>query len=187
MPAFLTLPLATLVLASDIAIALFALLSIASFFLAPAKRLKEKLMTRAAKHALAFAFMVALVSTLGSLYFSEIAHFEPCRLCWFQRIFMYPQAILLGLALFKKDTKIFSYAVPLSIIGGAISIYNYFLQVNAAVTGSAASSCSPTGVSCASAPFFSYGYITIAFMALTGFTLIIISAYISRRAKAVKQ
>ncbi len=186
MPAFLTLPLATLVLASDIAIALFVLLGIASVFSAPARKLKDKLTSRVSKHALAFAFVVALVSTIGSLYFSEIAHFEPCRLCWFQRIFMYPQAILLGLALFKKDTKIFSYAVPLSIIGGAISIYNYFLQVSAAA-GSAASSCSATGVSCASTPFFSYGYIIIPVMALTGFVLIILSAYISRRATAVRQ
>ncbi len=187
MPALLTLPLATLVLASDIAIVLFVLLSIASIFSVPARRLKDKLITRASKYALAFAFVVALVSTLGSLYYSEVAHYEPCRLCWFQRIFMYPQAILLGMAFFRKDTKIFSYALPLSIIGGAISIYHYYIQVKAAVTASTASSCSATGVSCASTPFFSYGYITIPFMALTGFALIITAAYINRRATATKK
>ena len=41
-----------------------------------------------------FAFLIALVSMLGSLYFSEIARLEPCELCWFQRIFMYPQVII---------------------------------------------------------------------------------------------
>lgn len=187
MPAFLTLPLATLVLASDIAIALFVLLSIASVFSAPARRLRDTLLARVSKYALAFAFVVALVSTLGSLYFSEVAHYEPCRLCWFQRIFMYPQAILLGMAFFRKDNKIFSYAVPLSVIGGMISAYHYYIQVKAAVTASTASSCSATGVSCASTPFFSYGYITIPFMALTGFALILIAAYISRRATATKK
>lgn len=177
--ALLTLPLATLVLISDIAIALFALLLLAGLFSKTASGFKGRLLAKIGKYALPFAFTVAVVSTLGSLYFSEIAGFEPCRLCWFQRIFMYPQAVLLGIALLKKDKGIFSYAIPLSIIGGSISAYNYWIQV---MPVAATAACSVTGPSCASSPFFSYGYITIAFMALTGFVLITIAGLVSRRA-----
>ena len=40
--------------------------------------------------ALWLAFLVALTATVGSLYFSEVARFTPCVLCWYQRIAMYP-------------------------------------------------------------------------------------------------
>ena len=120
------------------------------------------------KNTLLFAFVIALIATLGSLFYSEIAGYIPCKLCWYQRIFMYPLPILLGIALFKKDNKISSYAIPLSIIGGIISIYHYSTQIldNSAI-------CSAESVTCASKIFFSYGYITIPIMALTAFALII--------------
>ncbi|GJM71062.1 hypothetical protein HMSSN036_32780 [Paenibacillus macerans] len=71
------------------------------------------------------AWLVALVATAGSLYLSEVLHYEPCRLCWFQRIFMYPQVILLGIAAYRNDRSIIPYVLPLSIIGGTISLYHY--------------------------------------------------------------
>jgi len=124
------------------------------------------------KNTLLFAFVIALIATLGSLFYSEIAGYIPCKLCWYQRIFMYPLPILLGIALFKKDNKISSYAIPLSIIGGIISIYHYSTQIlnNSAI-------CSAESVTCASKIFFSYGYITIPIMALTAFALIIFLTY----------
>lgn len=70
------------------------------------------------------AWVVALVATLGSLYLSEIRHFNPCPLCWFQRIFMYPQAILLGIAAFSSDLRIRRYAIPLSVIGALIALFH---------------------------------------------------------------
>jgi len=124
------------------------------------------------KNTLLFAFVIALIATLGSLFYSEIAGYIPCKLCWYQRIFMYPLPILLGIALFKKDNKISSYAIPLSIIGGIISIYHYSTQIlnNSAI-------CSAESATCASKIFFSYGYITIPIMALTAFALIIFLTY----------
>ncbi|AFH39519.1 disulfide bond formation protein DsbC [Thermus parvatiensis] len=70
---------------------------------------------------LAFAWVVALVATLGSLYYSEVRLFLPCELCWYQRIFMYPQAVILGLALWRQDFGVWPYSLALSLIGGSIS------------------------------------------------------------------
>ena len=72
--------------------------------------------------------IIALVASLGSLYFSEVLLYVPCELCWYQRILMYPLVILLGIAAVKKDAGIVTYVLPLSIIGGSISIYHYLIQ-----------------------------------------------------------
>ncbi|KPC98964.1 Disulfide bond formation protein C [Geobacillus sp. BCO2] len=70
----------------------------------------------------------SLIATLGSLYFSEVLGFIPCDLCWFQRIFMYPQVIILGIAIVRKDAAAARYSFTLSLIGGGISLYHYGLQ-----------------------------------------------------------
>ncbi len=77
---------------------------------------------------LAFAWVVALVATIGSLYYSEVRLFLPCELCWYQRIFMYPQAVLLGLALWRQDLSIWPYALTLSLMGGSISTLHLLEQ-----------------------------------------------------------
>ena len=64
----------------------------------------------------------------GSLYFSEVAHFVPCRLCWYQRIAMYPLVLLLGIATLRRDVGIRLYAIPLAAIGAAVSIYHVQLE-----------------------------------------------------------
>lgn len=51
------------------------------------------------RYALHLAWLVAIIATGGSLYMSEILLWEPCKLCWVQRIFMYPLVLLLGIAL----------------------------------------------------------------------------------------
>ncbi|MCX6731550.1 MAG: disulfide bond formation protein B, partial [Candidatus Parcubacteria bacterium] len=81
------------------------------------KTIREKVGER----AVLFSFIVALIATAGSLIFSEVLKLEPCKLCWFQRIFMYPQVFLLGTALFKKDKNIADYSIFLSVIGAAIA------------------------------------------------------------------
>jgi disulfide bond formation protein DsbB len=123
------------------------------------------------KHSLTFAFIIALIAASGSLFFSEIAGFVPCKLCWFQRIFMYPQVILLGIAAWKKED-IRKYALPLLIIGVSISIYHYGLQVYT-LYHPISSVCDASGVSCANDYIFQLGYITIPMMALTAFLMII--------------
>ncbi|MCT4572935.1 disulfide oxidoreductase, partial [Bacillus thuringiensis] len=69
------------------------------------------------EYALLTAWGASFIATLGSLYFSEIMKFEPCVLCWYQRIFMYPFVLWLGIAVAKKDYRIASYSLPIASIG----------------------------------------------------------------------
>ncbi|WP_297860053.1 disulfide bond formation protein B [Meiothermus sp.] len=73
---------------------------------------------------LALAWLVALVATLGSLYYSEVRNFIPCTLCWYQRIAMYPLVFLLGMATWRNDAGIRPYALTLSLLGLFWSSYH---------------------------------------------------------------
>lgn len=163
---FILNSLSLLTLLSNIALVLF----IPLYFIG--KKIKYwKILEKIFKNrGLLFAFIVSLSSTLGSLYFSEVASFEPCKLCWLQRVFMYPLPIILGVALFKKTRDVFYYALPLSVIGGLLALYHYILQMSA----NPLAPCSTIGfsVSCSERFFTYYGYITIPFMSLTGFVVI---------------
>ena len=124
------------------------------------------------KHALLLSFVIVLTATISSLTYSDIIGYEPCKLCWLQRTFMYPQVIILGLALWKKDKNIEDYPLALSAIGAFIASYHYLLQLGVAP----ALPCSAVGysVSCAQRFVMQYGYITIPMMALTTFVLVIV-------------
>ena len=118
--------------------------------------------------ALWLAFLIAATATGGSLYYSEVAHFEPCKYCWYQRIAMYPQALILAIAAFRRDTAIKVYLIPLSAIGAVVSSYHYYIERNPEAGGS----CSVT-VPCSTPWFEQWGFVTLALMALTGFAAII--------------
>lgn len=126
-----------------------------------------------AHHGLLLMLIVATVATLGSFFLSEIAGWNPCKYCWLQRIFMYPQVILLGIALWKRDTKIAPYILALCIVGAAIAKYHYFIQLYDIVASptNPATPCDASGESCVKTPFLIFGYITIPMMALTAFFL----------------
>jgi disulfide bond formation protein DsbB len=105
----------------------------------------------------------------GSLYFSEVADFIPCTLCWYQRIAMYPLALILAIAAFRGDRGVRFYVVPLASIGAAISTYHYVIEwVPEAETGV----CSAT-IPC-SVQWFDpvFGFVSLPFMAFCGFALI---------------
>lgn len=142
---------------------------------------KAKAIQFIAKHAILFSFIVALTATLGSLFFSEIAKFEPCKLCWFQRILIYPQVILFGIAIYKKERVIVDYALWLSVIGMAIAAYHYLLQIGVAPE----LNCSVTGysASCSKRFIMSFGYVTIPMMAFTAFAMNILFGFIQKRHK----
>jgi hypothetical protein len=116
------------------------------------------------------AFLVAVTATLGSLYFSEIADFVPCRLCWFQRIAMYPLTVILLVGAIRRDTAVRWYAAPIAVIGAGIALYHYLVEWN---PGLEPGSCSLTGPSCSAFWFREFGFITLAFMALVGFLTIL--------------
>jgi disulfide bond formation protein DsbB len=118
---------------------------------------------------LVLACVVAVVATLGSLYLSEIAHFVPCPLCWYQRIAMYPLAVLLAIAAFRSDFGIRRYVVPLAAIGSVLSIYHYQLE---RFPSQASVACSAE-VPCTVVWIWRFHYISIPFMALSAFALIV--------------
>ncbi|WP_212926877.1 disulfide oxidoreductase [Oceanobacillus sp. J11TS1] len=118
-----------------------------------------------------FAWVVSLIATLGSLYFSEIKGFIPCELCWYQRIAMYPLALILGIATFKQDFSVKKYMLPIAIIGWCISLYHYLEQK---VPGFAPVRPCVGSVPCNMEYINWLGFMTIPFLAFVAFTLIII-------------
>lgn len=115
------------------------------------------------------AWLVAVTATMGSLYFSEIRGFIPCELCWYQRILMYPLSVILGIAAYYGETQIKKYVLPLSILGGSISLFHYLEQK---VPGFAAIKPCTQGVPCSAEYINWLGFITIPFLALIAFILI---------------
>jgi disulfide bond formation protein DsbB len=121
------------------------------------------------KYILPLAFVQALIATLGSLYFSEIAHFIPCTLCWYQRICMYPLTVILAVGILEKNKKIYRYVFPISIVGWIIAFYHNLIQYN--FIPETIKTCSVIG-SCTERYIDWYGFITIPLMSLTAFTVI---------------
>ncbi|WP_379127073.1 disulfide oxidoreductase [Paenibacillus sp. sgz500958] len=129
------------------------------------------------RNCLYLAWFVCLIAVAGSLYLSEVLHYEPCRLCWYQRIFMYPQLILLGIATYRNDKKIIPYVLPLSVIGGSISIYHYAEQKIPAM--SKILPCT-IGVPCNKDYLNFFGFITIPLLALIAFVLMATVLWLGR-------
>ncbi|HEX9259711.1 MAG TPA: disulfide oxidoreductase [Acidimicrobiales bacterium] len=119
--------------------------------------------------ALPLAWLVALTCTLGSLYFSEVANYIPCTLCWYQRIAMYPLAVILLVAVVRKDRGVVWYALPVAAIGLAISTYHYLEEWFPSIDSGVCSSTIP----CSFVWFRKFGFISLPYMALSGFAFII--------------
>jgi disulfide bond formation protein DsbB len=115
------------------------------------------------------AFLVAAVATGGSLYFSEIAHFVPCELCWYQRICMYPLSVTTLLAALVNDHRVARYLLPLPLIGAGVSTYHILVENGVAGESTTCKISAPGG--CAVKWINEFGYVTIPTLALTGFAL----------------
>jgi disulfide bond formation protein DsbB len=115
------------------------------------------------------AWGIALIATLGSMYFSEVAHYVPCRLCWFQRIAMYPLVVILLVAALRKDTRggaLYGLAFP--VVGGLVSLYHLYIEANP----EAESTSCKIGAPCSTKWIDEFGYVTIPMLALTAFLAI---------------
>ena len=123
------------------------------------------------KTAVYIAWVQSIVATLGSLYYSEIKHYTPCTLCWYQRIFMYPLVLIILIGIIRKDKNIYTYVLPMSVIGCCIAMYHVLLQ-----KGVLPESIAPCvlGASCTTKYVGYFGFITIPVMSLTAFGVIII-------------
>jgi disulfide bond formation protein DsbB len=119
--------------------------------------------------ALLAAFVVATLATAGSLYFSEVAHFEPCRLCWYQRIAMYPLVVILGIAAWRRDISVRRYAVPVAVIGALIATYHYALEWLPWLDSGVCAATTP----CTIVWFRQFGFISLPYLALSAFLLIV--------------
>lgn len=122
------------------------------------------------KKAMILAFLTSFLGIAGSLYYSEFIGFEPCKLCWYQRIFLYPQAILLAIGLIKKHSHIANYCILFSFFGALLAGYQSLTQAELA----SGTVCLASGISCNQIFVMQFGFITIPIMALTAFLLIIV-------------
>ncbi|MCL4110550.1 UNVERIFIED_CONTAM: hypothetical protein GTU68_035524 [Idotea baltica] len=116
---------------------------------------------------LPLAFVVALTATLGSLYYSNVANFRPCRLCWWQRIMMYPMVPVLGIATFRKDVMGAWYALPLALGGLGYGLYHTQLRWWPDDSGSC-----DIDAPCSAIWVDTWGFVSIPFMATCGFIAI---------------
>lgn len=130
-------------------------------------------MTKKVENLMLFMWSVAFTATLGSLYFSEVRQYEPCELCWYQRILMYPLVIILGVAYAQKNARIAVTTLIFSLIGFCISAYHYSIQKFSFMQDSAPA-CGR--VPCTGQYINYLGFITIPFLALIAFILIAISS-----------
>jgi len=139
------------------------------------------------RNAIWLAALVASVTTLGSLYYSEVAHFVPCSLCWYQRIAMYSSALILIIAAVRRDRHIWWYVGPLAIVGGAFAVYHTQLQAFPAQHSSFCTTLEP----CTIRYVWEFGFVSLPFMALSAFafvvTMMILTRSFSRRAAATPE
>jgi disulfide bond formation protein DsbB len=158
-----------LTLAAD-AVVVLAIVSVIAALVSPRARAGVmQLVTTVAPQSVVFAWIVATVTTLGSLYYSEHAGFTPCELCWYQRILMYPLVIVLGVAVLRRDRAVWTTALVFVVLGAPLSLYHWLVERVPAFEES--SSCSAT-VPCNTPWFEKLGFVTLAWMAMSSFLLI---------------
>ena len=135
------------------------------------------------RNALWLAWIVALVATLGSLYYSEIAHFVPCKLCWYQRICMYPLAVILLVAAVRRERRIWMYVLPQAVVGAGFALYHTQLQAFPSQGSSFCTTLEP----CTVRYVWLFGFLSLPFMALSAFSFIITMLLVARRAPGTEE
>ena len=168
-----TLVITTFTLLSHVALVLSGLLFIIE------KKFRTLVYAFVDKYVLTLLFVVSLSALIGSLAYSNIVGF-PCELCWIQRIFMYPQVILLGMALWRKDKNIVNYLLPLSVLGGIVALYHSLTHFG---IGDGVVGCTSALGDCGKLYVHEYGYITIPLMSLTIFVYLISISIIYYKSK----
>ena len=119
--------------------------------------------------ALGLAWLVAGVTTLGSLYYSEVAGYTPCVLCWYQRICIYPLAVILGVAVLRRDVGVRWYAIPMATLGVVVSSYHTWVQAYPDRTTDFCTLEAP----CTARYVWELGFVSLPFMALSAFLFVI--------------
>lgn len=136
------------------------------------RKTKNTFLLLVKKNTFLLGFVVALGAFMFSLFYSNVVNFPPCELCWIQRIFLYPQLILFGMELYKKDRTIIDFSMVFAILGSLVSIYHIYVE-NGGTAGLACAEPSSGGVSCAVRYIYEFGYVTMPIMCLTASLFII--------------
>ncbi len=128
------------------------------------------------KRALVLGFLISLAALAGSLFYSEIVGYEACVLCWWQRVFLYPQLVLFAIALWKNERSVFAYSVVLSVFAGVIAAYQSYVYMG----GASLLPCTAAEGGCSKIYVKEFGYITIPMMSLTVVLYYLLLAWINR-------
>lgn len=161
---------AMLALATNVVVVFYLVIVISAHWSERAAATKSRFYHAVDGNELLFGAIVSGTATLGSLYLSEIANLPPCRLCWYQRYAMYPVAVVLAIAAWKRDIQVRIPVMVAVIIGGGISIYHYLVQYYPNLQGN---SCD-IDVPCGFAWFRVFGFISIPYMALSAFAFVLV-------------
>lgn len=157
----------------------FAILTLVTMGASVALLVSPRARALAAPHLVGIVSAVTGTATLGSLYLSEVAGYIPCDLCWVQRIFMYPLAVITTVALIRRrGADLWAYAVPLAAIGLPISIWHIVIQRLPAAGGA----CDPA-VPCSSIWIERFGFVTIPVMAGAAFLLVLVAGWVAVRTR----
>jgi disulfide bond formation protein DsbB len=140
-------------------------------------RILESLRSDLGRIALPLAWVIALVTMSGSLYYSRIEHYIPCELCWYQRICIYPFAVILGIAAVRRDAAIRIYAVPVLAIGAVVAAYHSWIQAYPPSNGT--SFCT-ADAPCTLRYVWEFGFVSLPFMALSACCCMIMLLLIAR-------
>ncbi len=169
--------------AGAIILQIFSVVALLVLFFGPKK---STLLYFIEKHFLTIGFLISFFAALFSLVYSEIIKFAPCELCWFQRVFLFPQVFIFGVALWNnfrhqisESKNVIKYSIPLLAIGFIISVYQNFIYYFGSGSQGA---CDSTGVSCFQHLVSEFGgYISIPMLSLTSFftllTLILVAHF----------
>ena len=160
---------ALLTVVADLAVLVILVVGVGARWSPGLRGARDALCDLMSETGLWLAWLVALTATLGSLYYSEVAHFLPCKLCWYQRIGIYPLAVVLLLAALRRDRAIRFYAIPVAAISAAISTYHYQLERFPNQTSPSCSVEAP----CTVVWVWRFHYISIPMMALSAALLIV--------------
>lgn len=112
-------------------------------------------------------FFITLGGVLLTLYYQYGIGYEPCDLCWYQRVFLYPQMFLFGYAWYKRDRAVLPYVLILSVVGFCVALYHHMLQIGFDLMKPCSSA--PFAVDCAKPSFIEYGFVSFPFMAVVLF------------------
>ncbi|HWT01973.1 MAG TPA: disulfide bond formation protein B [Pyrinomonadaceae bacterium] len=115
------------------------------------------------------AWVITLLATVGSLFFSEVMGLPPCVLCWYQRVAMYPLVLIIATGIVRRDARMRAYALPLCLAGLAVAVYHNLLYYG--VIPESLTPCSE-GASCSERQIEWLGFVTIPLMGLASFVVV---------------